>query len=131
MLGRADESNAVVRAVAEDAHRIYQAALATLPSDAAPVQQLAALHARHAALAAFYSGRAAELGLVSPEAVAAGELGVKHGQRAERCLVSCLDVACRIAKAAPAPLDLDAINAEAEAETEARRALERERNGAP
>ena len=124
MLGSADASNETVASVAQDAHRIYQAALQRLPDDSAPVCQLVALHARHAALAAFYSGRCAELGLLSPEALAMGALGVTHGQRAERTLVTALDVACRLAKGRPAEIDLDAINAEAEAEVQAQREAE-------
>ncbi len=121
MLGRADESNETVAAVALDAHRVYVATLETLPNDSATVQTIVALHARHAALAAFYSGRSTELGLESESAVAAGLLGIKHGEFAHRTLVTALDVSTRLAKRAPAPIDLDAINATAERETQARR----------
>lgn len=121
MLGRADETNETVAGVAMDAHRIYSAALATLPNDSAPVQQLVALHARHSALASYFSGRAAELGLESEQAIAIGALAIKHGERSERTLVTAIDVATRLSKATPAPLDLDAINAEAERATQGRR----------
>lgn len=103
MLGKgASDPEAV--AVQRDTVKLFRAIVRELPSDGATVRQLAALQARHTALSAFYGAKAAELGLGSEAGVQAAEQSTKHGQRAERLAVTCLDVATKMAAAAPAVL---------------------------
>jgi hypothetical protein len=88
--------------VAADAWFIFAAVIATLPSDAAPVRSLAALHARHVALASFYTEAAARAGLDSDRGLVLQAEAARQSARAERTLVTALDVATRLASAAPA-----------------------------
>lgn len=83
--------------VARDSWRLFTAAIRELPSDGAQVRQLAALAARHAAMSAFFTARAAERGLDTPDGIAFGNLASHHGQRAERLTVTTLDVATKMA----------------------------------
>jgi hypothetical protein len=88
-------------AVARQAFRLYCALLRELPSDGPSVRVLAALEARHAALAAYFTDRAAELGFETDAGAHALEQATKHGTRAERLAVTCIDVATRFATAKP------------------------------
>jgi len=87
--------------VARQAFRLYCALLRELPSDGPSVRTLAALEARHPALAAFETDRAAELGFETEAGQAALERATKHGQRAERLAVTALDVSTRLRAARP------------------------------
>ena len=97
LLGRsADEGTSEL--VGRDAWKIYLATLRSMPSDAAPVRSLVALHARHIAVASFFTNRAAEVGLDTKEGMAFLEIASHHGQRAERTSVTALDIASTLAK---------------------------------
>jgi hypothetical protein len=85
--------------VARQAFRLYLALLREQPSDGPTVRVLAALEARHAALAAHFTDRAGELGFETDAGAAALETALKHGQRAERLAVTTLDVSTRLAAA--------------------------------
>lgn len=109
MLGRGAElTNPEALAVARDADRLFLDTLRELPSTGSTVRHLAALHARHAALAAFWSARASEAGLGTDEGTKAEEQATKHGQRQERVAVTMIDVATKLASRDPKadPLDL-------------------------
>lgn len=84
-------------AVARDADRLFCATLRDLPHDGTAVRTLLASHARHAALSAFWAARASELGLTSPAAIQASIRSAEHDKRAERLIVTTLDVATRLA----------------------------------
>jgi hypothetical protein len=96
-----DGSSAQAEPVARAAFRLYCALLRELPSDGPSVRSLAALQARHAALAAHFTDRADELGFETEKGAAALELATKHGQRAERLAVTALDVATKLRAAKP------------------------------
>lgn len=106
LLGK-NADNAITKAVGADAGRVYLAVLRSLPSDAALVRTLVALHARHVAVAAYFTDRAAEAGLETEQGTKLLEIASHHGQRAERTAVTALDVATKLAKTTEAkPLDL-------------------------
>jgi hypothetical protein len=84
--------------VSRQAWRLYLALMRELPSTGANVRMLAAMQARHAALAAHFTDRAGELGLETTEGKAALDRASKDGQRAERLAVTALDVATRFAE---------------------------------
>jgi hypothetical protein len=94
LLGRG-ATNEQAQSVAREAFRLYLAVMRELPSDGATARMLAALQARHAALAAHYTNQAAEAGLDTEAGKELLELASKHGQRAERLAVTCLDVATK------------------------------------
>lgn len=81
------------RIVAKDAARVFGHVLRALPSDAAPVRALLAIYARHQALHAFYTVRATEAGLDTPEGLKLLEVADRQSQRAERVLVTVHDLA--------------------------------------
>jgi hypothetical protein len=89
-------SNETAAQVARQAWKLYLALLRELPSDGPSVRVLAALEGRHAALAAFWTDRAGELGFESEAGLLALEQATKHGQRAERLAVTCLDIATKL-----------------------------------
>lgn len=97
LLGKAAD-DAITVAIGRDAWRVYLATLRAMPSDGAPVRSLVALHARHVAVAGFFTNRAAEVGLDTKEGLAFLEVASHHGQRAERTAVTALDVASKLAK---------------------------------
>ena len=80
-----------------DALRIFVATLRAMPSDAAPVRSMAALHGRHMSLNGFFTTKAAEAGLTTDEGQKLQELADRQSQRAERVLVSCIDIATKLA----------------------------------
>jgi hypothetical protein len=82
-----------VGVVAADARRVFSHILRSLPSDAAPVRALLALHARHLALHAFYTTKAEALGLDTPGGLKMLEVADRQSQRAERVLVTVHDLA--------------------------------------
>ena len=79
--------------VARDARRVGSAVLSSLPSDAAPVRVLVAMHARHVALHAYYTHLAEVAGLDTPEGLKFLEVADRQSQRAERVLVTAQDMA--------------------------------------
>lgn len=83
--------------VFRDAWRVYLATLRALPSDAAPVRSLAALHARHMALNGYFTAAASEAGLTSDRGTELQALADAQSQRAERTLVSCIAIAKALA----------------------------------
>lgn len=93
-----------VAIIAEDARRLFAALLLDLPTDGASVRQLVALQARHAALAAYWTARAEELGPSSEQGLAAEEQATKHGVRVERLAVTSLDVATKMVSARARPV---------------------------
>lgn len=96
LLGRTGDDSAT-EVVGRDSWKIYLATLRAMPSDAAPVRSLVALHARHVAVAGYFTNRAAEVGLDTKEGLAFLEIASHHGQRAERTAVTALDVATKLA----------------------------------
>lgn len=100
LLGRTAD-DAITIAIGRDAWRVYLATLRAMPCDAAPVRSLVALHARHVAVASYFTNKAAELGLESDKGLAFLEVASHHGQRAERTAVTALDVSTKLAAAAP------------------------------
>lgn len=84
--------------VARDARRVFSHILGSLPSDAPPVRVLAVLHARHVALNAYFTTKAEAAGLETEEGQKLLEVADRQSQRAERVLVTCLDVATKLAK---------------------------------
>jgi hypothetical protein len=79
--------------VAADARRVFSHILRSLPSDAAPVRALLAVHARHLAMHAYYAARAAAAGLDTEAGLAFLEVADRQSQRAERVLVTVHDLA--------------------------------------
>lgn len=98
MLGR-NVDDPIASAVAADAWRLYCATVRELPNDGPTVRGLVALQARHQALAAFWAAQTVAEGLATPEGIAAADQATKHGQRAERLVVTALDIATRLAAA--------------------------------
>lgn len=94
--------DAVANAIGRDAWRVYLATLRSMPCDDAPVRSLVALHARHIAIAGYFTERAAKVGLDTKEGLAFLEVASHHSQRAERTVVTALDVATKLATAKPA-----------------------------
>lgn len=84
--------------VVSDARRIYAHTMRRMPSQAAPVAALVSMYARHAALFAHFSASASELGLDTPQGAAQLAIADKQSQRAERLLVTALDVATKLAE---------------------------------
>jgi hypothetical protein len=84
--------------VARDARRVFGHVMRSLPSDAPPVRVLVAIHARHTALNAFYTLKAEAAGLDTTEGLKLLEVADRQSQRAERVLVTALDVATKMAK---------------------------------
>jgi hypothetical protein len=79
--------------VAADASRVMLHVLRSLPSDAAPVRVMVAIHARHVALNAFFTAKAEQAGMDTPQGAMFLEIADRQSQRAERTLVTALDVA--------------------------------------
>ncbi|NOU30978.1 MAG: hypothetical protein HOO96_24025 [Polyangiaceae bacterium] len=94
--------------MADDAWRIFCATVREMPSDGPSVRNLLMQQAKQSALSAFWEGEAARRGLTTEGGVEAQELAMKHGQRAERLIVTALDISTKLAsvKNAAAPLDV-------------------------
>lgn len=90
-LGVATEGEAGI--VTSDAKRVFNHILRALPSDAPPVRTLLGIHARHVALNAYFTAKAEAAGLDTPAGLQALEVADRQSQRAERLLVTILDVA--------------------------------------
>ena len=104
---RADNGEAGI--VASDARRVFSHILRSLPSDAAPVRALLAVHARHMALHAFFTAKAAAAGLDTEAGQKLLEIADRQSQRAERVLVTVHDLARVHAAAAEKRVDHRAI----------------------
>lgn len=85
--------------VARDTRRLTGGYLRALESNAVPVRAMAALAARHAALAAYYSAKAVAAGLDTLQGMKFQDAADRQSQRAERTLVTAEDLAARHAKA--------------------------------
>ncbi len=81
------------RVVTRDARRVMSHVLAALPSDAAPVRVLVAIHARHVALHGYYTAKAEEAGLDTDRGMELLAVADRQSSRAERVLVTAQDVA--------------------------------------
>lgn len=99
MGGHATDEEVLI--VARDAERAFRGTMRDLPSDGATVRSLAALYSRHVALAAYYTRKAENAGLDSPEGLDWTARATGQGQRAERIAVTALDVATKLAAAQP------------------------------
>lgn len=102
MLGRlVQDADGVAMAVASDAVRLFNAKVKDLPSDGPVVRSQLALACQHEALNGFWLATAMKAGLATDEGIRAQELAMKHGARAERCMVTCLDLAGKLAAVRP------------------------------
>lgn len=81
------------RIVYRDARRVMAHVLRAMPSNAAPVRVLVAIHARHVALHGYFTAKAEAAGLDTPEGLKLLEVADRQSQRAERVLVSAQDMA--------------------------------------
>ena len=104
LLGRSADSEAA-ELVGRDAWRMYLATLRALPCDDAPVRSLVALHARHVAVASFFTNLAAEAGMETERGLKLLEVASHHGQRAERTAVTAIDIATKLAAKPTAKVD--------------------------
>jgi hypothetical protein len=108
--------------VAADAQRVMLHVLRALPSDAAPVRVMVAIHARHVALNAYFTAKAEAAGLDSEEGRKLLEIADRQSQRAERVLVTVHDLARVHAAKSASEID-PASQARAMLDAGARRAL--------
>lgn len=90
-MGAATEGEAGI--VATDASRVAAHVLRSLPSDAAPVRVLVGIHARHVALHAYFTAKAEAAGLDTDRGMQLLAHADRQSQRAERTLVTAIDVA--------------------------------------
>jgi hypothetical protein len=100
--GREDE-----RLVRRDAFRVFTQTMLSMPSDAPPVRSLVSLHSRHVALAAYYGALASAAGLASDAGMTLQAVADRQSQRAERVLVTAIDVATKLLVRAPTAADLE------------------------
>lgn len=82
-----------------DAKQVCVATMRSMPCDLPAVRSLVALHARHVAVAGFFTVKASAVGLETEKGLAFLQVASDHGQRAERLIVTALDVASKLAKA--------------------------------
>lgn len=112
--------DAAAKICARDAWSMYCALLREMPVKSAAVKSTLGLHSRHMALAAYYSTEASRAGLLTDRGIKLMAEATKHGERAERLLVTSFAAAkagAKMAKAGRKPLD---VYAAAEEETRAR-----------
>lgn len=95
--------------VAADAQRVMLHVLRALPSDAAPVRVMVAIHARHVALHGYFTALAERAGLDTEDGRKLLETADRQSQRAERTLVTASDLARVHATAARDRVDPHAI----------------------
>lgn len=79
--------------ITRDAKRVFAHTMRSMPSDAPPVRALVAMYARHYALNAYFTIKAAEAGLITPAGMKLQEVADRQSQRAERVLVTAQDLA--------------------------------------
>jgi hypothetical protein len=103
-----DASDRDVSLVAHDAMRLHNGAIRDLPSDGPIVRSLAAFYGRHAAVAGYANRQADGAGLDSEAGRMWLDVALRHGVRAERLVVTMLDVATRLAVTREPAIDLDA-----------------------
>lgn len=96
LLGRRDAPDKEMAKVAHAAKTIFEAAVREMPVDGVLVRLPLAEMARHQALEAYWHAKAAEVGLSTSEGITAEDRALKHGQRAERLLVTALDAASKM-----------------------------------
>jgi hypothetical protein len=129
-LGVSDQT--ALTELTRSAQKFFGSTLRTLPSNTAPVRALVALHARHLALCSYYSAKAEEVGLDTDKGLALSAVAARESQRAERTLVTAIDVARVCAEEdarKPNPLLERQADAILEARLAARRAPEEEPEG--
>ncbi len=102
-----------VRVVASDARRVFVQTLRSMPSDAPPVRSMVVLHARALALHGFFTVKAELAGLDSDRGIELLKIADDQSKRAERLLVTALDVArvCADKEAKSKPSGLAALQA--------------------
>lgn len=100
LLGR-DADDIITQTIGGDAWRVYLATLRAMPNDEAPVRSMVAIHARHVAVAAYFTNRAASVGLDTDAGLRFLEVASHHGARAERTAVTALDLATKLAAKQP------------------------------
>lgn len=102
-----DSADPITALVASSAAATYRAHIQELPNQGSMVSSLVSLASRHEALSAYFHSVAAKAGLGTTEGVAALTEASKHGQRAERLLVTALDVSKALALATKSePVDV-------------------------
>ena len=109
-LGTSGDSAAGI--VAGDAAKVASHILRSLPSDAAPVRVLVTIHARHVALHAYYTHLAEVAGLETEVGQSLLVVADRQSARAERTLVTALDVARVCSSRRPEMSAADVIRAE-------------------
>jgi len=109
-------SNEAVLAVARDSMVLYRHVLRELAHDGPAVRALVADIARCWSVSARYHAAALEADLTSDRGMKLADAALRHSQRAERLLVTALDVSGVLATARSKrkPLDLEQLNREAE-----------------
>ncbi len=96
-----DTSNPVVKFVGAVATQTYRAHLDEMPNRGSIVSSLVAMAARHEALSGYFHAEGCRLGLGSPDGLKALENASKQSQRAERLLVTALDISKALASRKP------------------------------
>ncbi len=81
------------KVIVRDAKRVFGHTLRSMASDAPPVRALVAMYARHYALNAYFTAKAEEAGLTTPQGLKLLEVADRQSQRAERVLVTAQDLA--------------------------------------
>lgn len=82
-----------VAIVYRDAMRVFAHTMRAMASSDAPVRTLVVLHARHVALNGYFTAKAESAGLDTEHGLKLLEVADRQSQRAERVLVTALDVA--------------------------------------
>ncbi len=102
-----DSDDPITALVASAAATAYRAHMQELPNQGSIVSSLVSLASRHEALSAFYQAEGAKHGYASETGTAALQEASKHGQRAERLLVTALDISKALAASTKAePFDI-------------------------
>jgi len=110
MLGRA-ATTVEAASVHREALRVYRSALRGLSVSSELVRRSAARVARHCALESFYASKAIDAGLDTEQGQRLDQRASYHGERAERCTVTLLDVAGALARPGRKGSRLDALRA--------------------
>jgi hypothetical protein len=100
-LARQEDLGPDAQLVVGDARRLYLTTMRSMPVDAAIVRSKVASMAWHEAMAAHWRRRALLAGLDTPEGIGCDERATQHDVRAERLVVTALDLAQRLPKPAP------------------------------
>jgi hypothetical protein len=89
--GRGHEGEALI--LAKDTRRVLGQLLQSLPSSAPPVRVLATISARHTVMNGYFVAKAEAAGLDTERGQALLAIASRESQRAERTLISAMDVA--------------------------------------